>query len=234
MSVSIGPGWSIGPGVLLGGAAPPGNSYLFTGTGAGTSYLAMSPGIAVGTSNFTVEFWFRGTNTAQQLGLYGDGATGALQIYLDNGGAGPATGFQVNYQGAGQISFTSPVSIVSNTWYYFALVRQSNSENIFVNTSPSTPTTDSNNYSGATTSFGNNYKGSWQGNIYNLRVSNIARYSPSAGSITVPTSPLTADANTLVLFNGSFLTGTAPGTPSQTITQGGSGTAVALSSSAPL
>ena len=232
MPIQIGGGIEIGSGITV--QSPPPSSYQFYGTGANTSFLQMSPGVTIGAGDFTVEFWFDGSDTAQQLGFCGDGSVGALQIYLDNGGnpGDPATGFQVNYNGAGQLSYTSPVSIVSNTWYYFALVRLGGVENIFVNGLPCTPTADTADYSGATTSFGNDYKGSWQGNIFDFRMSNIARYDPNAGSITVPTSPLTSDVNTLVLFDGKFLTGT-DASGNQTITQGGSGTPVALSGASP-
>jgi len=234
MALTIESGITVEGGITAGDVTMPipKYSYRFQGTGNGTSYLAMSPGITLGTSNFTIEGWFYSTNVNQQCGLWGDGATGALQIYMDNGGSGgAANGFQVNYQGAGQIAYAT-ATLVSNTWYYFALVRSSNSESFYLNETRATPGqyNDTGNYSGATTAFGNNYKGSWQGYMYNLRVSNIARYSPASATITVPTSPLTTDANTLVLFDGTFLTGTAPGSTNQAITQGGSGTAVSLNS----
>ena len=233
MALTIGSGVTVQGGITAGNVPipVPQYSYRFQGTGNGTSYLAMSPGITIGTSDFTIEGWFRSTNVNQQLGLWGDGATGALQIYMDNGGSGSAAnGFQVNYQGAGQISYAT-ATLVSNTWYYFALVRSSNSESLYLNGTRATPGayTDTNNYSGGTTAFGNNYKGSWQGYIYNWRVSNTARYSPASATITVPTAPLTTDANTLVFFDGTFLTG-LDASGHQTITQGGSGTAVSLSS----
>jgi hypothetical protein len=231
--IQIGPGINIGAGINIGQfpLPTPQYSYRFQGTGAGTSLLSMSPGVTLGAGDFTIEGWIRCNNVNQQLGFYGDGATGALQIYMDNVGSSPADAFQVNYQGAGQISFTT-ATLASNTWYYFVVVRQAGLENVFLNGTASGATADPNNYASPTIAFGDNYKGSWQGLIFDFRVSNIARYSPTSGSIAVPTAPLTTDANTLVLFDGSFLTGT-DASGNQTIAQGGSGTAVSLVATAP-
>jgi hypothetical protein len=211
-------------------------SYLFAGEGNATSFLNMSPGIALGAYAFTVEMWFNSTNVNQQIGLFGDGQVGALQIYLDNGGddSMPANGFQVNYNGGGQISYVTD-SLAANTWYHLAVVRDdSGNESLYLNGVGASPVaySDTANYGGATTGFGNNYKGSWQGYISNLRVSNINRYDPTQSTITVPTSLFTTDANTLALFDGSFLDGTDV-TGNQIVTQGGSGTAVALSDVVP-
>jgi hypothetical protein len=211
-------------------------SYLFAGTGNATSFLNMSPGITLGVSPFTVEMWFNSTNVNQQVGLFGDGETGALQIYIDNGGdeTMPANGFQVNFQGGGQISYVTD-SLAANTWYHLAVVRDAdNNASLYLNGVAASPVaySDTNNYGGAITGFGNNYKGSWQGYISNLRVSNVARYNPTQSTITVPTSLFTTDANTLALFDGTFLDGT-DATGNQTVTQGGSGTAVALSDVVP-
>ena len=211
-------------------------SYLFAGEGNATSFLNMSPGCQLGDGAFTVEMWFNSTNVNQLIGLYGDGDTGALQIYIDNGydDAKAADTFQINYQGGGQIAFQGE-SLVANRWYHLAVVRDaSNNASLYLNGVAATPVaySDTNGYNGATTSFGNNYKGSWQGYISNLRVSNIARYDPTQSTITVPTSLFTADANTLALFDGSFLDGTDV-TGNQTVTQGGSDTAVALSDVVP-
>jgi len=211
-------------------------SYLFTGTGNATSFLNMSPGCQIGDSPFTVEMWFNSTNVNQTIGLYGDGATGALQIYMDNGydDDKAADTFQINYQGGGQIAFQGE-SLVANRWYHLAVVRDtSNRASLYLNGVAASPVayTDTNGYHGDTTSFGNNYKGSWQGYISNLRVSNIARYDATQSTITVPTSLFTTDANTLALFDGTFLDG-ADATGNQTVTQGGSGTPVALSGIVP-
>ena len=87
MALTIESGVTVQGGITAGNVPipVPQYSYRFQGTGNGTIYLAMSPGITIGTSDFTIEGWFRSTNVNQQLGLWGDGATNV-------GGSEPLSG----------------------------------------------------------------------------------------------------------------------------------------------
>ena len=242
MTVSVGPGWSIGAGVLLGGAGPPVDLYTplagslsFNGS---SQYLSMSPGMTLAAGAFTIEGWYYNTGnqtnrpilaTDQSLGLsahLSDNATVVLDRY--GGGYAPSYGFPAG-------------TFKTNQWQYIVINRNASLlETIWVGTfvdnystvtcaratgasgggSPTGGTqTDSQNW-GNSNWVGRFYGGYWPGNITNLRVTiGAAVYDSNNATITAPVAPLTAGANTEYLMLGAVVTTDTSGT--QTVTNNG-------------
>ena len=118
---------------------------------------------------------------------------------------------------------TGSTTIPLNTWVHIAVVVNSNAITLYVNgvsetLSGTTTLTNRAGTTGTSVIGANNYT-TFYGYWSNIRVSNIAR------TITVPTVPYTADANTLVLQGGSN-NFTSTGTLSVTWTAGSSGPSV--------
>ena len=198
----------------------------------GSSNLSLQPGVALGSGAYTVECWLYNNDswpaspTSQpNLGLLGCAVHNELyginlmfvsnsQIKIDiNGGAGT-----LNY------SFATPFLI--NTWYHFALVRNSSMiETIFMNGVKASTATGGRNivggqqindakslvdnslfaYSGHTDQIGRSFQGYWTGYLTNFRmVAGTAIYDPTAASITTPTAPLTKVTNTEYLMLGNY------------------------------
>ena len=187
--------------------------------------LGIASMAAIGTSPYTAEMWVKLTSAPTGNGLILSGNS-ALGIYIES------TLQQIKIvkwsDGTGQQVFYIP-TLSLNTWYHIAVVRDSsNRTQLFLNGTKSTDAfvTDANNYSGAVSSiFSNGAGGDLIGELSNLRITNTAVYNPTASTIAVPTSPLTAVAGTLVLLNttrsnafldssASPLTVTTSGSPS--------------------
>jgi hypothetical protein len=192
---------------------------------AAADSLGVASMTAIGTSPYTAEMWVKLTTAHTSSGLILSGSS-SLSVYIE-----PARNeIRIEKWGVGtgrQIFYVPTLSL--NTWYHIAVVRDSsNNAQLFLNGTKSTNAhvTDSNNYSGAVnTIFTGGAGGELIGKLSNLRITNTAVYDPTASTITVPTSPLTAVAGTLVLLNttrsnafldssASPLTVTTSGTPS--------------------
>jgi hypothetical protein len=183
-------------------------------------YFSMSPGIIVGTNDYTFEFWFKlptidpnfGFNTTPIFGPQGSDALGVETVYN-----AAINLYQFNVKGIGtsNISFSSPISPwVADTWYYVAFARSGTSVTMWMGTTPggSAPRygggiqTDSSDLTGTTNYIGriNGYGGS--STVTNLRIINgSAYYNPSSTSITIPSTSLTSvtDTELLLLANTS-------------------------------
>jgi hypothetical protein len=192
---------------------------------AAADSLGVASMTAIGTSPYTAEMWVKLTTAHTSSGLILSGSS-SLSVYIE-----PARNeIRIEKWGVGtgrQIFYVPTLSL--NTWYHIAVVRDSsNRTQLFLNGTKSTNShvTDSSNYSGAVSGiFANGAGGELIGKLSNLRITNTAVYDPTASTITVPTSPLTAVAGTLVLLNttrsnafldssASPLTVTTSGTPS--------------------
>ena len=163
--------------------------------------VATSNDIFAQTSDFTLEFFYFGGGRQQTLvdtrsGLNSDTA---ITIYMNSSG-------QVGFYAAGadRIAPSSSSVVVGGTWNHIALARSSSVTNMWINGSLAGSVSDSYDYANT-----NNYKiggpaaslSSYhvQGHISNYRfIKGTALYSGS-GSITVPTSYLTAVTNTKLL-----------------------------------
>jgi len=172
-------------------AATYGGSAYFDGTG---DYLQLP--ITALSGQFTIEFWFYRAVTGNNYTFtIGDSlnATG-IQIYIGTNGT------ILNYY-TGQAARITATPPDIGSWSHIAATRDSsNVVRLYVNgtqvggtythaaTLDTTLRVGSEYYSGAVS-------GSTNGYISNFRISNIVR------TITLPTQPLVADANTLCLLN---------------------------------
>lgn len=204
------------------------NSVAFTTT---STYFTMSPGITPGAQPFTIELWLKTGSTVKGGSIIGNSnAGGSLSFILDN-----ATTMHTDGYGQSATNFTLPVTLQPNTWYHIALVRDSsNNETIWIDGARSTSGQqgDSRNY--YSTATGINWahctwcvagSSKFAGErITNLRfVVGTALYNTSSPTITVPSAPLTAIANTkLLLLATSAGTMTVDTSGNQTITNTGS------------
>ena len=203
------------------------NSVSFPTT---SSYLMMSPGISPGAQPFTIELWLKTGSTVKGGSILGNSAnSGGLSFILDNATKMHTDGFNQS-----ATNFTLPITLQPNTWYHIALVRDgSNNETVWINGARSTSGQQIDNRNYNSTATGINWahcRHCVEGNsifagerITNLRVLvGTALYNTASATITVPTAPLTAIANTkLLLLANSAGTMTVDTSGNQTITNNG-------------
>jgi hypothetical protein len=179
------------------------SAYQSTGWWSGyfngsTSYLT-TPNPSAGTidltqqSVFTVEAWVYPTsyNTNQNT-VVGTrmNAGGGWELRIN------PTGTLQFYKTGSSVSIVSTATVPLNQWTHIAVTQNSSTLTLYVNaTSVSNSTGAGGTYSSATCGIGGDSAttDAFPGYISNLRISNIAR------TITVPTAPFTADANTVLL-----------------------------------
>jgi len=187
-----------------------------------TTYLTVTDtaNLRFGSGNFTIEAW-----------VY-RAASGAVQTIASKGASTP-TGWVFQISAADKLVFTDTstsitgaTSLAANTWYYVAVVRSgtgTNQTTLYVNATSDATGTSATNFNQTTNmligadrsslNFANGY-------ISNLRLSNTNRTISST-----PTSPLSADANTIFLSlninrfqytdsGGTYTSMTVTGTPS--------------------
>jgi hypothetical protein len=190
----------------------------------------MSPGVTPGAQPFTIELWLKTGSTVKGGSIIGDsGPSGGLSFILDN-----ATRMHTDGYNQSATNFTLPITLQPNTWYHIALVRDgSNNETVWINGARSTSgqqVDNRNYYSPATGINWANCRHCVEGGsifagerITNLRfLVGTALYNTSSATITVPTPPLTAIANTkLLLLTNSAGALTVDTSGNQTITNTG-------------
>lgn len=171
-----------------------GNSYRFTSST--NSYITTlgSSNWAVGTGDFTVE-WFSNQSTTtqfQRVFTVGDYPSIKFGVSIES-----ATFY---YWASNNVQYSSASATTTNTWYHWAVVRQSGVTKVYRNgTLRGTQISDTNNITDNTTTFviGNTNtfatNSAFVGDITNFRfVKGLAVYT---GNFTVPTSELTATAS---------------------------------------
>jgi len=176
-------------------------SNFFDGT---ADYLtAAGANLALGTGDFTIEFWFY----ANAYSITTDSST-----MFDSRSGGNTTGFQIGpvFNATDKLTVgqnTSPIITASttyplNTWVHCAVVRSSGTIVLYQNGVNVGSVANTTNNSTTTNYIGG---GVWQptaagatfnGYLSNLRISNTARYT---SGFTPPTSAFTTDANTRLL-----------------------------------
>jgi hypothetical protein len=188
------PGATTWSGSVLGG------SGYFDGTG---DYLSAgtNAAFAVGTGDFTIEFW-----------VYPTAFSGTYTGYFTTRTGGQGFDIQILNSSATLMLGNSTGAIISannvlslNTWQHVCAVRSGTTNSLYVNGTRVATGTDSTNFTdnGAKVgssgpSGGNNCAGF----ISDVRlVKGTAVYSPSSSTLTVPTAPLTAITNTSLLTN---------------------------------
>ena len=175
-----------------------GSSY-FDGS---SSYLQLGGqnAFAFGTGNFTIECWFYTTTASSTQEIYSSQTNGsyitAPDIYIQS------SKFYVQVAGSNPINGSGPTTVISNTWYHVALVKNGSTTTLYVNGTYEASFSDSNTYViGANRpvigvyGYGANYY--FSGYISNLRVvKGTALYT---GNFLPSNQPLTPVANTSLL-----------------------------------
>jgi hypothetical protein len=171
-------------------------------------YLNGETDFAFGTGDFTIELWINLSSKSYLQVIYDsrpDATNGFYPtIYMDN------TVNKLKYFTNNADRITATSTFTFNTWHHVVVTRTGTSTKMFVNGAQEGSTyTDSNNYiNGASRPFtGDGFTPSGasaftgvNGYTSNLRVVKGSGPYQSAGStITVPTSPLTAVTNTVLL-----------------------------------
>jgi hypothetical protein len=173
-----------------------GNWSNYFGTSTSNFKFASNASFAIGTGNFTIQCSVNFTawaSTYQRICLQGVSGTSNIEISRDTG----ANNLVVTIQTSAIITYAWTPNI--GQWYNIALVRSGTGSNqvvlyidgVSVATGTSSASIAQNQFIVGGLDWASGY--SMQGYISNLRYSNIAR------TITVPTSPYTSDANTIIL-----------------------------------
>ena len=177
---------------------PGGYSTSFDGV---SDYLSFTMTSAFNlTGDFTLECWFNPNALALDTQHPNIIKMGSYQLYLNS-----ASNFVgISPDGASVTLQSANSSIALNTWYHVAIVRSGSSEAMFLNGTRVDTNTASTVYgaSSGTSLIGtyNGTGGDYNGTIRDLRLVNgTAIYNPSETTISTPTEPLTAVANTSLL-----------------------------------
>lgn len=195
-----------------------GGSGYFDGTGDWVNPNTTSANLALGSGDFTIEFWLntsRGATRQYICDFRNNGSTGAISpltaisiIWGDNGA--DAAGNWLRYLGLNNgsiaVSFDLlgvTLSSLSNQWNHIAIVRSSGTVYGYLNGVRKNSAADSTNYNvNCSVSVGSFNTGAinYLGNISDFRVvKGTAVYTGT--TYTVPTAPLTAITNTSLLLN---------------------------------
>lgn len=175
-----------------------GYTSISTGTG---NYLdtSSSSNFSLGTSNFTIEFWFYGTAVTTTQRLFGNApgswSAGCFVIGTYNSGY---IGFETNSYG----SNVATLLLSNNTWYHYAAVRSGDVITQYINGTAygsfTLTNSDIDSALGSTKKFriggsgnGTTSTESFSGYIENVRVTlNTPRYTTRFASPITPFSPM--------------------------------------------
>lgn len=171
-----------------------GNSYSFISSTNSVITIPASNDWAVGTGDFTVEWFGYQTNTSQFQRVFSVGDFPSIKIGVS------IESSTFYYWANNSTRYSSAGSTSTNTWYHWAVVRQSGTTYIYRDgVLRGSSFSDTNNITDNTTNFtiGNTLtpatNAAWVGYITNFRfVKGLAVYT---GNFTVPTSALTAEAS---------------------------------------
>lgn len=180
--------------------SPAGWSTHFNGTGSNQRLdLPSNAVFTLGSSNFTIEFWFLANEIIQNSGIFQYSstagaltttATGQLSVQIYNGGI-----YLGNNGGFSQL--VAPYSI--GVWTHVAIVRSGTTITVYVDGTSKLTVTDSHSYTGTYLTLGAFYATQYvfDGYISNFRfVNGTAVYTTD---FTVPTAPLSAITGTSLL-----------------------------------
>ena len=165
------------------------------------TFFTVTPGVIVGTSGFSVEFWYKTSDPSNNL----NGSI--IGSPSDNLGI-VVYGNELRVRRQNQIlTYTLPYTLSANTWTYFAVARTGTTENVWMGTGATAMQagiqTDNKDYSASTTNIG--YYGAFlTGKTADLKINvGTSAIDPNSATIPVPTQKLTADANTKLLLNSN-------------------------------
>lgn len=175
------------------------------------SYYTFSPGIILGTNDFSIDGWYK-FNTLEG-GFTSQSIVDSLTV--DNGfyaqiQYNPGVFQQLAFgNSTGNTAFSIP-AISTDVWYYFAFARQSGTARAWIGTTPGGSAStagggtqsDSRDYDVATAQMvKNRFGGIYPFQLTNIRINNgSSLFSVGDATITVPSTTLTASANTRLLY----------------------------------
>jgi hypothetical protein len=172
-----------------------GNSYLFNGSSTGVITYAGSEDWAVGTGDFTIEWFSRQSSLVspqfQRVFSVGNFPTIKIGVSIESG--------TFYYWANNSFRYSSSSASTQNVWIHWAVVRASGTTRVYKNgTLLGSSISDTNDITDSSTSLtiGNTLtpadNAGLAGNLTNFRwVKGLAVYT---GDFTVPTSALTAEA----------------------------------------
>ena len=178
---------------------------------------ADSDSYTLGTNNWTIEFWTYGSQTSgninadhQPLVAWNTHVYSPFQIATKTSAGSTISWYGSSDNANWDIATNQDLGTVDSTWRHIALVREGNTFSGYNNgTRTSTFSSSSamvNPSDGLTIG---RFQGSDiypRGFIDNIRLSNVARYTASSSSLTMPTTQFYSDANTLYLLKSQTLT----------------------------
>lgn len=176
-------------------------SMLFTAANSTHLTVPGSTDWAVGTGDFTIEFWMYQSNNGNENYIFDLGTADTLAFSISSGGN------TLRVKMANSIVATKANAVSTNTWSHIAISRSGTTLRLFQGgqTGAGSVVTDSTNITDSSSTL---YIGSkdavtaqrfWPGNITNFRwVKGTAVYT---ANFTPPTSNLLAVANTKLLLN---------------------------------
>ena len=187
-------------------ASKHGSSVYFDGSG---DYLSIPDhsSLEFGSGDFTVEFWYKGSDTDQYATLTTKGSvingasTGNWIIIMNQYVTGDISVYVADYSLSSPILNTGAVGVSNDNWHHIAFVRNGTSFNLYVDGVSKAVTTSS-------LTFGNNasnviigkdlyYGRDLSGFISDYRI--VKGTAVYTSNFTPPTAPLTAVTNTSLL-----------------------------------
>ena len=195
-------------------------SAYFDGTGDYLTFGANQANLGLGTGDFTFEFWFNAlTIPAGEIDIFESQTNNSLRILK----RASSSGLAFDPYGGTATLIMADASITTNTWHHVAVSRTSGTTSAYYDGTRVVNQADSTNYAAPVANYGVGGRASganyFTGYISNMRlIKGTGLYSGT--TITVPTSPLTAVANTQLLIcnNNRFIDGS---TNAFTITKAG-------------
>jgi hypothetical protein len=191
-------------------ASKHGASAYFDGSG---DYLSIpdDSSLEFGSGDFTVEFWYKGSDTDQYVTLTTKGSvingasTGNWVIIMNQYVTGDISVYVADYSLSSPILNTGAVGVSNDNWHHIAFVRNGTSFNLYVDGVSKAVTTSS-------LTFGNNasnviigkdlyYGRDLSGFISDYRI--VKGTAVYTSNFTPPTAPLSAITNTSLLLQSS-------------------------------
>lgn len=175
-----------------------GASALFDGTNDRLTVTNISD-MALGTGNFTIEFWMRQNSGTGNQVIYDQrpGSNGAYPYIGVDGGQ-----LFIYIDGAYRVNRSATTAVSTGIWYHVAWVRNSGTSKLYRDGTEIGSFSDSFNYLAGNLNIGEYITNGfgYNGWLDEIRVSNSARYT---AAFTSPTAAFTNDANTLLLIHAN-------------------------------
>ena len=158
------------------------SSYSFTGATGSQNAITGTGLTAIGTGNFTVEFWVNFSNTTNEQQIFDLGSTGFTFYIVSN-----ALHIQSRVDGAD----ITIATLTTGTWYFIQVTRTGTAIATYVNGTAGGTGTISSNFTSTSFTLGSRYaaySANWYG--VNAYIADLRLTTGIARTITVPTAAL--------------------------------------------